>query len=122
MRTTRGDGCPHRALSHPRERGQRPVRVPAKTTSCGRVDQRAAGFGPRVAPASERRDTCMKAGSGIVAAALLGGVAVGVLVGRSGGGTAAVSEAATPATAIDQIMQQRNLNPDEAEAALKTFV
>ena len=45
-----------------------------------------------------------------------------VLAIRVPAGPVATSEAAQGGSSLDQIMQQRGLSPDEAEAALKTFV
>jgi nitrous-oxide reductase len=64
----------------------------------------------------------MKRIHSMVGAAFIAGVAFAFLLARSGGVPVATSEAAAPGNAIEQIIQERNLTPDEAEAALKTFV
>ncbi len=59
---------------------------------------------------------------------VIGGLAVGgvalLLSARGGGGSVGTSEAAIPAggSSLDEIIQKRGLTPEEAEAALKTFV
>jgi hypothetical protein len=54
------------------------------------------------------------------AVAVLGSAAV--LLSQLGGGPVATTEAAPTGNPLDQIIQQRGLTPDEAEAALKVFV
>src|SRR5215470_167444 len=68
------------------------------------------------------RGGTMKTRTGVkVLVAFAAGGAVALLIGR-GGSSVAPSEAATPANSIDEIIQARGLTPDEAEAALRTFV
>jgi nitrous-oxide reductase len=57
----------------------------------------------------------------VTAALVVGGVAL-LLSRPSGQGPVAVSQAAPTGNPLDDIIQQRGLTPDEAEAALKTFV
>lgn len=56
----------------------------------------------------------------VIGAAILGAAAL--LVRGPGTGPVGVSQAAPTGNPLDEIMQQRGLTPDEAEAALKTFV
>ncbi|HZP39913.1 MAG TPA: cytochrome C, partial [Candidatus Binatia bacterium] len=56
----------------------------------------------------------------LIGAAIVGGVAL--LVRGPGGDAVGVSQAAPSGNPLDEIIQQRGLTPDEAEAALKTFV
>lgn len=62
----------------------------------------------------------LTSGSMALAGIVLGGGAI-LLSSIGGRGTVATTEAAVP-SALDQIIQDRGLTPDEAEAALKTFV
>jgi nitrous-oxide reductase len=57
----------------------------------------------------------------LIGAFITGGV-VALVVGHGGIGGVAPIQAALPSAPLDQIMQDRGLTPDEAEAALKTFV
>jgi len=50
------------------------------------------------------------------------GAALAMILSRGSGTGVTPSAAAVPANSLDQIMQDRGLTPDEAEAALKTFV
>jgi nitrous-oxide reductase len=58
----------------------------------------------------------------IVVAAFIAGSGLTLLLQRGDEGVVAASHAAVPAGGLDQIIQERSLTPDEAEAALKTFV
>lgn len=60
--------------------------------------------------------------SWLLAGAAVTAAVVAMVLSDERSGTVATSEAALPAMPLDQIIQQRGLTPDEAEAALKTFV
>lgn len=57
----------------------------------------------------------------VVTAVMIGALAT-LLVGHLGHGPGVTTHVALANTPLDQIMQDRGLTPDEAEAALKTFV
>jgi len=58
----------------------------------------------------------------LVALAFVAGATLAMLLSTGGGGDVAPTHAAVGGNALDDIIQKRGLTPDEAEAALKTFV
>src|SRR5262249_15352812 len=101
-----------------------PVATTAVAHVCDRHATWIAGMRrPRGVRDSDQEGTMRRKSSILVMAAFAAGLGVEFLWSAGERGSVPVSDAAVPTgSTFDEIIQQRGLTPDEAEAALKTFV